>query len=153
MTEQPFTPGIAVEIGAAATATRTQLDILLERASISFDAWVSLATIWNATLANAGPPVSSGELLSGLGARLGGNDGAADDAISELASAGLLCDIGEAPPPGLRLTAAGEATFRGIRDTIARLTRFELDGITDGDLETTRRVLRLIAERARAFAA
>jgi hypothetical protein len=144
MTEQPFTPNIAVEIGAAAAATRAQLDALLDRTGISFGAWIGLATIWNGTAANAGPPDPSDTFRAALEARLVATGREADAVLAELASAGLAHDTGDAPP-GVQLTADGEATFRGIRDAIGRLQRYELDGIATTDLETTRRVLRLIA--------
>jgi len=152
VTEQPFTPNIAVEIGAAATATRAQLDTLLDRAGIGFGGWIAIATIWNATVANAGPPQRRDAFRAALEARLAATGRGPDAALAELVSAGLARNIGDTPP-GVRLTADGEATFRSIRDAIARLQSYELEGIAATDLETTRRVLRLITERAQSYSA
>jgi DNA-binding MarR family transcriptional regulator len=153
VTEQPFTPGIAVDINAAANAARAQLNAMLDRAGISFSHWIALVTIWNNTIANSDPNASRTDLLRTLEAALAGvNPGAARAVLAELESAALVRNTGEASP-GVQLTPDGEATFRSIRDAIARLTAYELTGITDTELETTRRVLRLIAERAQSYAA
>lgn len=149
MTEQPFTPDIAGDINDAAAATRSRLDAALADTGLSFDGWVALVTVWNATVAHTGPPVSRDILGSTLQARLSADDGAATAVHAGLAAAGLLRDLGETPP-GLQLTPAGESTFRGIRDAIARFRADVLDGIPAADLETTRCVLRLIADRTRA---
>ena len=148
MSEQPFTPNIAADISTAATATRARLDAVLTGVEISFDGWVALAAIWNATAANTGPLASRGALLGALEARFDGEAGRVATVLTELEADGLVRDTGDVPP-GLQLTPAGDTTFRRIRDAISRITSDTLAGIPDTDLDTTRRVLRLIAERAR----
>jgi DNA-binding MarR family transcriptional regulator len=143
VTEQPFIPNIAADISAAAQATRARLDLALARAGITFSEWIALVTIWNATVANAGPPVTPGALRGTLHERLD-DTGSSAVVLAKLTASGLIEDTDE-----LHLTPAGEATFRRVRDPIERFNTEELAQIPAADLEITRRVLRTITERAR----
>jgi hypothetical protein len=132
------TPIIGQDIGAAFRATRDVLDDLLERDGTSFLEWVTLRQ-----LAAADAPMGRGDVLLALAP--GGGD--PQGAVAALSGSGDIVDDGTA----LVLTAAGDARYRALEGKVVEVVSSLYAGIDPQDMDTTKRVLAAITERALAY--
>ena len=134
------TPLIGQDIGAAFRATRSVLDQLLDRDGTPFLEWVTLRQ-----LAATDEPVARDDLFRALAP--GGGD--ASGALAALVRRGEVTDDGAA----VALTAAGAARYRTLERQVVDVVNSLYDGIAPADMDTTKRVLSAITERASRFAA
>ena len=138
------------DIGAAAKATRTVLDSLLAREDVSFADWVTLRT-----LAQQGTPVWREFLTQYLGENVNLDPGATARLLDGLATRGQIRVVVDADgPEGARvsLTEAGETLYGRLQDEVARVTGQLYGDLDPDEIDVARRVLRQVAERARAAA-
>lgn len=137
---------LAGQINVAARATRGLLDAVLAQAGTTFSSWTVLAAL------NARGPVIQKDLAKSVN-MIGPS---IVERIDQLETAGLVV---RSPVPGDRRASLVELTDEG-KALIARLhsvMRATEDALTDGldqhDVQTTRRVLAQVAERARTLRA
>jgi len=143
--EAGFEP-LAGQINVAARATRGLLDAVLAQAGTTFSSWTVLAAL-NAR----GPAIQKdlAKLLNMIGPSV-------VERIDQLESAGLVT---RSPVPGDRrasrvdLTDDGRALVARLRDVMRATEDALTDGLDPRDVQATRRVLRQVAERARALRA
>lgn len=137
MTEQP-PPALTRDLGEAERSVRAVLQTRLNRTGLSFPEWTTLVTL------DVGGPLTRTEVIERQVAGQVASAVDAEAAIDRLVADGLLADELE-----LRLTGAGEATYRPIRQDVNRLTQTIFGDLPAGDLEATQRTLQVIASRAR----
>jgi MarR family transcriptional regulator, transcriptional regulator for hemolysin len=143
--EEGFQP-LAGQINVAARATRGLLDAVLAEAGTTFSSWTVLAAL------KARGPLIQKDLAKSVN-MIGPS---IVERIDQLESAGLVV---RSPVPDDRraslvdLTGEGQALIARLhgvmRDTENALT----DGLDEHDVQTTRRVLAQVAERARTLRA
>ncbi|MFY9926673.1 MAG: MarR family transcriptional regulator [Streptosporangiaceae bacterium] len=135
---------LAGQINVAARATRGLLDAVLAQAGTTFSSWTVLAA-----LSACGPAIQKdlAKSLNMIGPSI-------VERIDHLEAAGL---VARSPVPGDRRASLVDLTGEG-RALIARLAsvmRSTEDALVDGldpdDVQTTRRVLAQVAERARVL--
>ncbi len=129
------TPIIGQDIGAAFRATRDVLDDLLDRDGTSFLEWVTLRQ-----LAATDAPMARVDVVRALAP--GGGDPHA--AIAALAGSGDIVDDGTA----VALTTAGDARYRALEAKVVEVVSSLYAGIDPRDMDTTKRVLAEITDRA-----
>ncbi|HET6950389.1 MAG TPA: MarR family winged helix-turn-helix transcriptional regulator [Acidimicrobiales bacterium] len=123
----PPTPLFGQYLGAAAAASRAAIDKVLADAGTTFPHWLVL---------NALAIGAAGVVL---------DDAAVDDHLA----AGLVTRT----PEGLALTDAGEARYAELRAAVQGLSAQLVAGTPPEDMETVRRVLATLTERAQALVA
>jgi len=132
------------DINLAARAVRDLLDVLLERAGLTFEQSLVLQAL--------GPEADGLErntLVAELAGRLRVDPSEVSATVEGLAQAGLLVDT----PQRVRLTPSGRASYDGVQAGIRRVTGRLYGPFAPDDLAVTRRVLREIIERAPAVGA
>lgn len=141
------------DLNAAARATRSVLDQLLERAGTSFPVYVTLNTV-HADGGGASPSRLSlrHTLMTGLQM----DATAAEGILDRMTAGGLLRWSATAPhaggpdDPPAELTPEGRALQQRIAADVAEATARLWRGFAPEDLETTKRVLLEVTTRARA---
>jgi DNA-binding MarR family transcriptional regulator len=127
------------DINLAARAVRDLLDVLLERAGLTFEQSLVLQAL--------GPETNGLDrqgLVTDLAKRLRVDPSEVSTTVVSLAHAGLLVES----PERVRLTPDGQSTYDGMQSGIRRVTARLYGPFAPDDLATTRRVLREIIERA-----
>jgi hypothetical protein len=147
-----ITPALARDIGQAERTMRALLERLLDEAGLSFPEW----TVLN-FLDGTGPLARSELVQRQVDGRVV-PEAAARATVDGLQSRGLLAPADEAhgaggpgsDGEGLRLapTAAGEAVYRPVRRTVARITDDLYSDLPSTDLEATHRTLAEVIRRA-----
>lgn len=129
MTTDPAPKLFGQQLGETVAATRIVLDNVLAEAGTDFPRWVTLNSLATATpLPDDDPTLAAAaEALAGEGFVTRG-------------------------PSGLALTAAGETRYGELRSLVAATSDRIYAGMPQDDLETARRVLAEVADRARALA-
>lgn len=129
-------------VNVAARTMRALLDARLAEEGMSFATWVSLMM-----LASQGP-LGQGDLAEHMqveGPTLVRR-------LDQLEAAGLVervADAADRRRVSVTLTPRGKTAFARVRSSVQTTEDSMLDGIDQADLETTRRVLRELTERAR----
>ena len=145
------TPTLTRDIGHAERTMRALLERLLDEAGLSFPEW----TVLN-FLDGAGPLTRSELAQRQVDGRVV-PEAAARATVDGLRSRGLLAPADEAhgaggdgEDPRLSPTAAGEAVYRPVRRTVARITDELYSDLPAADLEATHRTLAEVTRRANA---
>jgi hypothetical protein len=133
------------DIGQAERATRALLDRLLADTGTPFVDWVALNV-----LATTASPMTEGDLVARLRDGLLSAEDSVRPAVDRLRATGLATTGADGP---IELTAAGRARHADIRAGIDRITAAIYGALPSDDLVTAGRVLRTVAERARALLA
>ena len=126
MTDTTYPPLFGQQLGAAAAASRAAIEAYLAGEGTPFLHWAVLHS-----------------LSTGGGAPLD------DDAVADLAAAGLVAPTGGA----VDLTPAGADRYRALRSGVEALSASLLAGVPADDLATTRGVLLTMVQRHEAGAA
>jgi hypothetical protein len=134
------TPLPGVDIGDAAKAVRSLLDVVLDAQDVTFAEWVALRT-----LGTSAGRVSQPALRDGVVLALDLDAAEATALLCSLEGRGLLCYDGFEQ---VGLTVDGAALFDEIQAGVAAITAEVYGGIDAGELATTRRVLASVAARA-----
>ena len=142
MTAPITAPITGQDLGIAAAATRQLFDDLLADAGSDFEEWVTLLT-----LSQRPEPIERAALRTNLGQLLSIAEPTADRLISRTAARGYVSS-GDA----VALTAAGEQTFQQLRASVGDLAATLYGDFAPADLETAGRVIRKVAQRAKALA-
>ena len=141
-TQPPILTG--QHIGQAHYATRALLEASLAKSGIPFAGWLMASFI-----ATAGPIVTEAATIERITDGLKVDDGTARGALEELIGVGLVVRIpGE--PPQVELTASGAAWVQELTAATSGIAARLYGDIAPDDLETTRRVLVTVTERANA---
>ncbi len=139
MTSPTPTPSLSREIGTAERTLRALLDTQLAGPGLTFPEWTMLVT-----LAVEGPLAADDVVQRQLAGRTVADAGEARAAIDHLRATGLVSG------DPLAATAAGEAVFRPIQQSVAAITDDIYADLAPDDLDVTRRTLVEIARRAGA---
>ena len=138
------TPTLTQSIGQAENALRAVLDSLLAETGNTFVQWVTLNM-----LARGGSAVPQEQLLRQIEGALKLDQPTVLATLGELTTLALVTT-----PPGdgarAELTTAGEAQFQRLRERIDSVTERLYGDLPVDELETTRRVLGIVTERANA---
>ena len=143
--EGGFEP-LAGQINVAARATRGLLDAVLAQAGTTFSSWTVLTAL------KARGPVIQKDLARSVN-MIGPS---IVERVDQLESAGLVL---RSPVPADRraslvdLTAEGQALIARLHGVMRATEDALTDGLDEHDVQTTRRVLAQVAERARALRA
>ena len=143
--EGGFQP-LAGQINVAARATRGLLDAVLAEAGTTFSSWTVLAAL------KARGPLIQKDLAKSVN-MIGPS---IVERIDQLESAGLVV---RSPVPDDRraslvdLTGDGEALIARLHGVMRATENALTDGLDEHDVQTTRRVLAQVAERARTLRA
>jgi DNA-binding MarR family transcriptional regulator len=129
-------------IGEAERATRALLDGLLAEVETSFTQWVTL----NITATIGSGSLDENELVRRVARGLSVDDATAQATLDELEAAGLLTRAATR----VELSGAGTARVQRILSGIGEISARLYGDVPSEDLDTTRRVLATVAERARA---
>jgi DNA-binding MarR family transcriptional regulator len=145
MSTAPLDP-LGRQLNVAARATRGLLDATLAEAGTTFSSWAVIAALYE-----HGPAIQKE-----LGARLGMIGASVVERVDQLERAGLAQR--STPPSDRRaslvtLTAAGTALYGEVAARMRATEAALVAGLGADELETTRRVLGHVAERARALRA
>jgi hypothetical protein len=135
------TPPLPPIIGRTEKAFGALMGRVLARTGGTFHDWVVL----NLTAGN-GEPIDRSKLIVGLTDALQIDETAAEAAINELTSGGLLAVSAAV----VSLSDAGRERYLGIRAAIDEITASLNADIPADDLATTHRVLTTLSERASA---
>jgi hypothetical protein len=134
------TPLPGVDIGDAAKAVRSLLDVVLDAQDVTFAEWVALRTLGTSVERVSQPALRDGVVLA-----LDLDAAEATALLCSLEERGLLCYDGFEQ---VGLTVDGAALFDEIQAGVAAITAEVYGGIDAGELATTRRVLASVAARA-----
>jgi hypothetical protein len=134
------TPLSGVDIGGAAKAVRSLLDVVLDAQDVTFAEWVALRT-----LGSSAERMSQPALRDGLVLALDLDAAEATALLCSLENRGLLCYDGFEQAG---LTVDGKALYGDIQAGVDAITAEVYGGIDAGELATTRRVLASVAARA-----
>jgi hypothetical protein len=135
------TPLPGVDLGDAAKAVRSLLDVVLDAQDVTFAEWVALRTLGVAVPGRVSQPA----LRDGVVLALDLDAAEATALLCALEGRGLLCYDGFEQ---VGLTPEGAALFDEIQAGVAAITAEVYGGIDAGELATTRRVLASVAARA-----
>jgi DNA-binding MarR family transcriptional regulator len=130
------------DINLAARAVRDLLDILLDRAGLSFEQSLALQA-----LGPAPGGLNTEALIDDLATRLRVPPSTVRDTLQRLVAAGLIED----ETPTVRLTPTGRATYDEVQAGISHVVAEVYGSCAPEDLATTRRVLREITARAESL--
>jgi DNA-binding MarR family transcriptional regulator len=145
-TPPPFSPPLTgVVIGQTERAIRAVLDALLTEANTTFTAWVGLRS-----LAITDPPPRPEAFVAELSHGLRIEPTEAQAALDDLVASGLVVSAAAAP---LALTSSGHERYDQIATRLATVTVRLYGDLPPADLETTARVLSIVATRADAVLA
>lgn len=133
-------PLAGVDIGAAAKAVRSLLDVVLDAHDVTLAEWVALRMLGTSEARVSQPALRDGVILA-----LDVDSAEATALLCSLEERGLLCYDGFEQ---VGLTDAGDELFETIRAGVAAITAEVYGGIDAGELATTRRVLASVAARA-----
>jgi DNA-binding MarR family transcriptional regulator len=142
MTAPITAPITGQDLGVAAAATRRLFDNLLADAGSDFEEWVTLLT-----LSQRPEAIERAALRTTLGQLLSIAEPTADRLISRTAARGYV-SAGD----GVSVTAQGEQTLQQLRTSTGELTATLYRDFAPADLETAGRVIREVAQRAKALA-
>ncbi|TDC56707.1 hypothetical protein E1212_01720 [Jiangella ureilytica] len=134
------TPLPGVDIGDAAKAVRSLLDVVLDARDVTFAEWVALRTLGTSVERVSQPALRDGVVLA-----LDLDAAEATALLCSLEARGLLCYDGFEQ---VGLTVDGAVLFDEIQAGVAAITAEVYGGIDAGELATTRRVLASVAARA-----
>ena len=126
------------EIGEAERALRANLDRLLEKAGRAFPEWTTMIFLAHGGSLTADALVErqrAGHITDEHGARA---------AIATLEAEGAV----HVTSGGVSLTEAGHRAYDELRRLVAAMTASIFDELPDEDVETTRRTLSQVAQRA-----
>jgi DNA-binding MarR family transcriptional regulator len=141
-TQPPILTG--QHIGQAHYATRALLEASLAKTGIPFASWLMASFI-----ATAGPVVTEAATIERITDGLKVDDRTARDALDGLIGAGLVARV-SGEPPQVELTASGAARVQELTAATSGIAARLYGDIAPDDLETTRRVLETVTERANA---
>jgi DNA-binding MarR family transcriptional regulator len=142
MTQPPILTG--QHIGQAHYATRAVLEASLAETGTPFVSWIAVNLV-----ATNGPVVDRTTVVAGLVGGLKLDQRAADDALDAVISTGLVAPTID-DSSRVELTASGEALFRKVSAAASAIVDRLYGGIAPEELETARRVLVTVTERANA---
>ncbi|HMF81926.1 MAG TPA: MarR family transcriptional regulator [Acidimicrobiia bacterium] len=129
-------------IGQAENALRALLERTLASTGLAYRHWVALSVI-----AGSGTPVDESELVARIEGVLKADEVAARGVIADLRAA----DVVQPVPDNrslIRLTDAGRALHRDVREAIGPIVSGLFRDIPADDLRTAGRVLTLVTDRA-----
>jgi DNA-binding MarR family transcriptional regulator len=131
-------------IGQAESALGAILRPLLEQAAITFHQWIVLVV----TSARGGSAARA-DLVWQLTTMRKLSDADVLQAIEELVDIGLV-ELTGGDQPEVRVTAAGQARYRQVREQVDAITGRIFGNLPLADLETAARVLGIVTARANA---
>ena len=131
-------------IGQAESALGAILGPLLEQAAITFHQWIVLVV----TSARGGSAARA-DLVWQLTTMRKLSDADVLQAIEELVDIGLV-ELTGGDQPEVRVTAAGQARYRQVREQVDAITGRIFGNLPLADLETAARVLGIVTARANA---
>jgi DNA-binding MarR family transcriptional regulator len=142
-TQPPILTG--QHIGQAHYATRALLETSLGKTDLSFPSWLMASFI-----ATAGPVVTEAAAIERITGGLKVDDATAHNALDDLIGAGYVVRTTDATEPSVELTETGGALVQQLLTATSGIAERLYGDLSPTDLETARRVLQTVTERANA---
>lgn len=136
-------PALTRDIGQAERAMRAVLERLLDEAGLTFPEWTVLVFLDGAV------PLARSELVRRQVDGSVAHEDVAQATVDGLRLRKLLAPVDDGgEEPRLAFTAAGEAAYRPVRQTVYRITEEFFGDLPLSDLEATHRILAEVTRRA-----
>lgn len=136
------TPTLPQSIGQAESALRALLGSVLTKARTTFLQWVTLSLI-----ARGASAVLQKDLVRQVAGARKVDEATVVATLDELIALGFIV-VQPGDPTRIELTAAGNAHFHALRQSIDTVTDRLYGDLSMDELTTTRRVLGIVTERA-----
>lgn len=136
-------PALTRDIGQAERAMRAVLERLLDEAGLTFPEWTVLVFL------DGTVPLARSELVRRQVDGRVAHEDVAQATVDGLRSGKLLAPVDDGgEDPRLAFTAAGEAAYRPVRQTVSRITEEFFGDLPPSDLKATHRTLAEVTRRA-----